>query len=123
VYPKSEILFPHRSVQALKNLRGRKWQKLVERIASLPDTDEDSLAFSLLMIRVCDCLRCDLGSYKASLGCSACARRAVGAFKESDEALLRKFEQAKREITEYIESLREEEGEEALRCLMGDGAP
>ncbi len=102
MYPKSEILFPHKSVQALKDLRGPRWQKLVERVAGLPETDLDSLAFSLLMIRVCDCLNCNLGSYKASLGCSACARRAVGGFKGSDEELLRKFEQAKREVEEFL---------------------
>jgi len=110
VYPRSEILFPHRSMQALRNLRGRKWQKLVEHVANLPETDEESLAFSLMMIRICDCLNCDLGSYKASLGCSACARRAISAVKEPDEVLLKRFEQAKREVLEYLESLKEGEG-------------
>jgi len=105
VYPKSEILFPHRSVQALKGLRGAKWQKLVENIANLPETHPDSLAFSLLMIRICECLNCDLGSYKASLGCTACAKRAISAVKESDAALLKRFEQARKEIEEYLQKI------------------
>ena len=77
MYPRSELLFPHRCVSALRRLRDRPWQELVERIAKLPETHEDSLAFSLMMIKLCNCLKCDLGSYKASLGCCACAQRAI----------------------------------------------
>ncbi len=105
MYPRSEILFPHRSVRALKNLRDGQWRELVERIAALPETHEDSLAFSLLMIRLCDCMNCDLGSYKASLGCATCARRAVSAIKASDTALVRRFEKAKEEILDYLDSI------------------
>lgn len=109
MYPKSEILFPHRNVCTLKNLRGRKWQKLVEKVATLPETHEESLAFSLLIIRLCNCLNCNLGSYKASLGCVTCAKRAVIGFKESDEALLKLFEQARREVAEFLASVPEDE--------------
>jgi len=106
MYPRTEILFPHRSVSALKGLRdGGQWQKLVERVAALPETHEDSLAFCLMMIRLCDCMNCDLGSYKASLGCSTCARRAISAIKGSDAVLMRHFEKAKEEVLAYLESL------------------
>lgn len=49
MYPRTEILFPHRSISALKGLRGDLWQVLVDRVAVLPETHEDSLAFSLMM--------------------------------------------------------------------------
>jgi len=105
MYPRTEILFPHRSISALKELRNDKWQELVERVAVLPETHEDSLAFSLMMIKLCDCINCDLGSYKASLGCSTCARRAISALKGSDTILMRHFERAKEEVMAYLESI------------------
>ena len=48
IYPRSEILFPHRCVSLLKRVRGPEWQDLVSRIADLADTDKDSLAFALM---------------------------------------------------------------------------
>jgi hypothetical protein len=105
IYPQTEILFPHRSISALKGVRGGLWQALVDRVAVLPETHEDSLAFSLMMIRLCDCVNCDLGSYKASLGCSTCARRTISAIKGSDTILMRHFEKAKEEVLAYLESI------------------
>jgi hypothetical protein len=104
MYPRSEILFPHRCVASLKRLRGPKWEALVERIAALPERHVDALAFSLMMITMDKCLNCDLGSYKASLGCCACARRAINSFKGTDSQLIHKFELAKKELLEYLES-------------------
>lgn len=104
MYPRSEILFPHRCVGSLKRLRGPKWLALVERIAALPETDLDALAFSLLMIKLDKCLNCDLGSYKASLGCCACTRRAINSFKGTDGQLIKKFEAAKVEVLEYLDA-------------------
>ncbi len=104
MYPRSEILFPNRSIPTLKGLRDGQWRELVERISNLPETHEDSLAFCLMMIKLCDCMNCDLGSYKASLGCPTCARRVVIAAKGSDAALLKRFEKAREEILEYLAS-------------------
>ena len=81
MYPKSEILFPHRAIRPLGPERGADWQELVNQVASQRDGNEDTLAFSLMMIRLCDCLNCDQSSYKASLGCVTCAQRVVGAEK------------------------------------------
>ena len=97
-------MFPHRCVAALKRLRGPRWQALVERVAALPETHVDALAFSLMMIKLDKCLNCDLGSYKASLGCCACARRAVNSFKGTDGQLIKKFEAAKKELLEYLDA-------------------
>ena len=103
MYPESEILFPTRCIPGLKGLRDEQWEKLVERVSSLPETHEDSLAFCLMMIRLCKCLRCDLGSYRASLGCCTCAQRAIKGFKSSDRARMRSFSRAEREVREYLE--------------------
>jgi hypothetical protein len=41
---------------------------------------------------------CDVHSYKASLGCRTCARRAVTGHKGTEIALLRQFEQVKSKL-------------------------
>jgi len=104
MYPKSEILFPRRCLPSLRRMRGSKWQELVTRVSRHPEDHVDSLALSLLMIRLCNCLKCDLGSYKASLGCCACAQRALSGFKSSDAALHRRFEGARKQLINYLES-------------------
>jgi hypothetical protein len=105
MYPESEILFPTRCIPGLRRLRDEKWDELVERVSALPETHEDSLAFCFMMIKLCKCLRCDLGSYRASLGCCTCAQRAIKGFKSSDRALMRYYARARREILRYLASV------------------
>ena len=104
MYPDSEILFPSRCIPQLRDLRGPKWAKLIDRITALPDGHEDVLGFSLLMIRLASCLTCDLDSYRASLGCCTCARRTVSGFKGSDEEIIRLFKEARKEVRAYLAS-------------------
>jgi hypothetical protein len=103
--PRFEILFPHSRVSGLKRLQDKEWQSLVERIAALPETHPDALAFSYLMIKLCDCLNCDLSSFKASLGCSACSQRTIKAVRTTDKALLKQFEKARQEVLAYLNSV------------------
>jgi hypothetical protein len=98
MYPESEILFPNRAIAPLRHERGDDWHSLVSQVAHQTDGSEDTLAFSLMMIRLCDCLNCDQSSYKASLGCISCARRTVSSEKASDSMLLQSFEQARQEV-------------------------
>ncbi len=100
--PRLEILFPHSRVSGLKRLRDKEWQSLVERVAALPETHPDALAFSYMMIKLCNCLSCDLGSYKASLGCSVCSQRTINAIRASDKMLLKQFEKARDEVLAYL---------------------
>ena len=99
MYPDSEILFPVRCIPELRNVRpGDTWRKLIDRLAQLPETHEDVLAFSLMMIRLSNCLTCDLDSYRASLGCCQCARRTIQSFKGNDTALAARMEEARAEL-------------------------
>lgn len=102
VYFRAELLFPHESVLALADAGNGQWEDLVIRVADLPETHEDSLAFCLMMIRLCGCLRCNPGSYKASLGCSACGRRIIGMNRETDDDLIAYFEKAKDDLVIYL---------------------
>lgn len=104
MYPQSEILFPYRSIASLKHLRGERWQNLVAQVAAQPDGALDTVAFTLLMIRQCDCLSCDMGSYKASLGCTPCSQRTIASIKLDDDALIEEFEQARQEVQAYLQA-------------------
>jgi hypothetical protein len=104
LYPESEILFPSRVIPLLEDLRGEEWQALVDKVKVLPETDADSLAFSLMMISIGGCLTCDLDSYRASLGCATCAKRTISSYKGSDKVLKKQFEEAKKEVTAYLKS-------------------
>ncbi len=100
---RAEILFPHKSTSALTGLREAKWRELAKHVASLPEDDPESLAFCLMMIKQCGCLDCNPDRYKALMGCAACAKRTILAYKGADENLLRAFRQARGEINRYLE--------------------
>ena len=98
----TEMLFPSRVTPTLKNLRGAAWKNLVEKVAPQEDGHEDTLAFGLMMIRLNGCLTCHADSYRAMRGCTACAQQAVIRFKENDEALIKLFKQAQRDVVAYL---------------------
>ena len=102
MYPESEILFPYRAISPLRRERGEIWRDLVSQVASQQDGREDTLAFSLMMIRLCDCFNRDQSRYKASLGCISCAQRTVAAEKTSDVMLRQTFEQTRTEIRQQL---------------------
>jgi hypothetical protein len=102
MYPKAELLFPPRLIPVLKNLRGAGWAALVERVAKLPETDPDSLAFSLMMIRLDGCVKCHEGSFKYMRGCHLCATQTVMQFKGTDEDLYVLYLKARRDIDAYL---------------------
>src|SRR4030065_2260963 len=95
MYPDSEILFPTRCIPILKDLRGDDWRNLVQYVINRPEDHEDTLGFSLMMIRLGGCLTCDLDSYRASLGCATCSKRTIAGFKGSDKALGQKVNEAR----------------------------
>ncbi len=102
MYPKAELLFPPRLIPSLKGLRGPTWADLVARVAKLPETDPDSLAFSLMMIRLDGCVKCHEGSFKYMRGCQLCATQTIVQFKGTDEDLLALYLKARRDIDAYL---------------------
>ena len=98
MYPKAELLFPPRLMASLRHLRGPEWAELVSRVVKLPETDPDSLAFTLMMIRLDGCLTCHADSYRALHGCTLCAYQTVNRFRGTDDDLLQLWEVARAEI-------------------------
>ena len=98
----AEMLFPSRVIPSLKELRGEPWRELVERVAELPEHHPDSLAFSLMMIRLDGCLTCQCDSYRALRGCTLCAKTTVLRYKGNDKELLNEYTQARVDVESYL---------------------
>ena len=114
MYPKADLLFPPRLIASLRNLRGPEWAGLVDRVAKLPETDPDSLAFTLMMVRLDGCVKCHEGSFKYMRGCQVCAVQSAMQFKGTDGDLLVLYQKARRDIDAYLAGVPviEEEGED-----------
>lgn len=97
----TEMLFPSRVIPSLKGLRGKTWQSLVEQVARRPDGHADTLAFGLMMIRLNGCLTCHADSYRAMRGCTACAQQSITRFKDVDDALVRLYKKAEKDVRAY----------------------
>lgn len=96
---KIEFLFAHWAVPELADLRGNRWRQLVTRIASLPSTDPDALAFALAEIRLNGCVNCDARRYRERGGCASCARFVLTTLnKESEASLIARFRAAQKEV-------------------------
>ncbi len=102
MYTQNELLFPSYAIPKLHSARSEKWDALVERLSTLPETHEDVLAFMLMMIRLNGCLACETDSYRAMRGCVMCALQTLRRFKEPDEMLLRHYEEARRDMRRHL---------------------
>lgn len=101
----TEILFPMRVAPSLRDLRGRKWRRLVERAMEAPDGEQPQLAFVLLLIRLAGCLTCHPDSYRALRGCTACATHVVRRHRGDDDDLTGLYQRALADIEAYLTEL------------------
>lgn len=100
----NEWLYPASATPQLREARGDEWRELTEYVASLEEEHEDSLAFALMMVKICGCLNCQPGGYKLSLGCGTCAFRAAANLKGSDNQLLRRYQSSREEVLTFLET-------------------
>ena len=100
---KAELLFPAHLISSLRDLRGEEWRDLVDRVATLPETHVDSLAFVLMMIELDGCLKCNSNNYKFLRGCYLCATQTVQSYKGTDTDLLELYRKAHEELNLYLE--------------------
>ncbi len=102
VHTKAELLFPAHLISSLRDLRGDDWRALVDRVAALPETHPDSLAFVLMMIELDGCLKCNSNNYKFLRGCYLCATQTVQSYKGPDAELLEIYTRARQELTLHL---------------------
>ena len=103
IHAKAELLFPAHLIPVLGELRGPEWQDLVERVAALPETHPDVLAFVLMMIELDGCMKCNSNNYKFLRGCYLCATQTVQSFKGTDQELLDMYEKAKKLLDQQMQ--------------------
>lgn len=102
MYTKNELMFPHYVIPQLRNMRGVEWQELVDRVLAVPESDEQSLAFMLMMVRLNGCMACETDSYRAMRGCDACAIQTLRRYKGSDKELLKHYQQALEDVKRHM---------------------
>ena len=102
MYAENEILFPPHVVPRLRRARGERWRQLVERVASLPEDHPESLAFSLMKMRLDGCLACETDSFRAMKGCAACALQVLHRYKGADTDLVQRFHKAVQDVEAYL---------------------
>jgi hypothetical protein len=100
---RTEFLFAHWAIPALKDLRGTRWRALIERVAPLSPTHPDALAFALMMVRVDGCVACDARRYRERGGCAQCASFVLKTLnKDSEEGLLARYRAAQKEVARAV---------------------
>jgi hypothetical protein len=102
MYATNELMFPPKVIPLLRDVRGPDWRRLVEHVAGLPEEHPESLAFTLMMIRLDGCMECETDSYRAMRGCAVCAMQALRRYKGTDRDLLTRYNQALTEVVTYF---------------------
>ncbi|MDZ4765271.1 MAG: hypothetical protein SGI73_12030 [Chloroflexota bacterium] len=101
MYANNAIFFPYDVIPTLRTLRGIAWQSLVERVLTLPELHEETLALMLTLIRINGCVPCETDSFRAMRGCTACAVQMLRRYKGDDDALLSEYDDALNEIRTF----------------------
>ncbi|MBN2472631.1 MAG: hypothetical protein JXN59_18045 [Anaerolineae bacterium] len=102
MYTQNELLYPHYITRRLRDERGPEWRALVERISALPESHEEVLAFSLMMIRLNGCMACETDSYRAMRGCLNCTTQTLRRYKGPDRDLIQVYNQALEDIRQRL---------------------
>jgi len=107
MYVNTEIMFPPNVIPALAEASGPAWRWLVDKVAVLEHTHPESLAFSLMMIRLNGCLDCETDSFRAMRGCTACALQTVRRHRTNERELLRLYQTALADVKTFMATRRE----------------
>jgi len=94
----TDLLFPPRAIAALRNIRGKDWQELIDRILDLEPLALDRLAFVLMMVRLGGCTTCQADSFRAMRGCTQCSQQTIRRFRGNDQELIKQFLDARNEV-------------------------
>jgi hypothetical protein len=94
----TELIFPSRIIPGLRDLRGEKWQQLIDAVSQKAPESLEYTAFVLMMARMNGCVSCNVDSYRAMRGCTQCAHQSLRRFRGDDQELVTQFELACQEV-------------------------
>jgi hypothetical protein len=100
----TEFLYPTRVSPGLGSCRGETWAKLVDFITGNSVTELEEAAFTLMMVRLGRCVDCDADSFRASQGCTQCAKQMIRRFKGSDLDIENLYKAAKKDLEKFQKS-------------------
>jgi hypothetical protein len=101
MYVETEILFPPRIIPQLRDAAGLEFRKLVDHVASLDEGHPESLAFTLMMVRLNGCVECETDSFRAMRGCALCALQTLRRFRTNEKELIRLYKVALKDIAAH----------------------
>ena len=103
--PETDLLFPPRSLPALRELRGEPWRELVTSVREAGPDSLEQMAFILMMARLNNCATCNSDSFRAMNGCTTCAKQSIKRSHETDQALTTIYQAARAEVEQYLQKL------------------
>lgn len=98
MYVETEILFPPRLIPQMRDAAGHEFRKLVDHVAGLAEGHPESLAFTLMMVRLNGCLDCETDLFRAMRGCALCALQTLRRFRTNEKELIRLYKVALKDI-------------------------
>jgi len=98
----TELMFPMRVAESLKDARGELWAQLVENVSNDFADIRDQSAFVLMMVKLGGCVACNSDSFRAMRGCTQCARLTVRRYRGSDEDLIEQFAQYRGDVENHF---------------------
>ena len=101
--PETDLLFPPRTIPALRDLRGASWRDLVTSVLEAGPDSLEQMAFVLMMARLNNCTTCNADSFRAMTGCATCTRQSLKRFHEPDEALVAIYQAARLEVEQHLQ--------------------
>jgi len=100
-----DLLFPSRAIEPLRNLRGERWESLINSLVEMKSASLGRIAFVLFMVRLGGCATCQSDSFRAMRGCILCSSTTIKRYKGSDQNLIDLYTEAKKEITKYMKEI------------------
>lgn len=98
----TDLLFPPRVIPTLRDLRGKEWRDLIDRVLEQDPTALDRLAFVLFMVRLGGCTSCQADSFRAMQGCTMCVNQTVRRYRGSDHELIKLYKDAQTEVARFL---------------------
>lgn len=105
--PRTFTLFPSFALPRLGRMRGHKWARLVERVAELPATDPEHMAYTLMMRRLSHLVGPKDSHVCFQPGCVTCALDVLERYGGSERDLMAQYRATLDEVRAFVVGARE----------------
>ena len=98
-------LFPAYALPRLRRKRGRKWSRLVGRIARLTEVHPEYMAFTLMLRRLAHLLSPNKGKLCMEPGCVTCALDVLAHYDGNERDLINEYHRTLNEVQGFLATL------------------